>query len=192
MAYAYVRSPFYGCITGKTQYCCDQCENPDDVCDGSCGNHDTCVGGSQPIDIAGGAVDLYLRVNYPNVRSLKTFVEIRCCNGTGCADRYRRTIKVELYECPNAIYYIGSVMYAHVDNPQVSNNTVYNLTSSSKKIGTVPSGSCAGCTSGPHTHMERSGGTRVAPCCGIYVTTSTNIYRWTYTPHAYCPESTEK
>lgn len=191
MATAYVRSPISnGCISGKTQYCCGVCDG--DVCNGSCGAHGTCAGGTSPVDIAyiGGSLDLYLRVNYPTIRSIKTFVELRCC--PGCANQYRRTIKVELYECPNAIYYIGSVMYAHVDNPQVSNNTVYNLTSSSKWLGTVPAGACGGCYTGRHSHMERSGGSTIAPCCAVGVTTSTNIYSWTFTPHAYCPASADK
>ena len=187
MATAYVRSPINGCITGRTQYCCGGCAG--DVCSGSCGAHGTCVGGTSPVDI-GGSGDIYLRVNYPTVKSIKTVVQLRCC--TGCADKYRRTIKVELYECPGAIYYIGAVMYAHVDNPQVANNWVYDLTSSSKKLGTAPSGSCGGCYTGPHSHMERSGGSTIAPCCAVGVSTSTNIYSWTFTPHTHCPSLADK
>jgi len=163
-----------------------------DICNGSCGNHGTCVGGTSPVDIArtGGSWNLYLRVNYPTVKSIKTYVELRCC--TGCATKYRRTIKVKLYQCPNAIGYIGTVMYAHVDNPQVAHNKVYNLTSSSKKLGTMPTGSCGGCYTGPHSHMERSGGSTSAPCCATDVSTSTKIYSWTFTPFPVCPTSPEK
>lgn len=187
MATAYVRSPISGCITGRTQYCCGACTGGD-VCSGSCGTHGTCVGWSSPVDIAGSG-GLYLRVNYPTVRSIRTIVELRCCSSS-CANKYRRTIKVELYAQSNAVCYIGSVMYGHVDGPLVSSNTVYNLSSSSKQLGTVPSGSCGGCYTGPHSHMERSGGSTSAPCCAASVSTSTNIYSWTFDP-TQCPTLAE-
>ena len=178
MPTAYLRAPVSGTITGRENYC---------VCPGDCdgGNtvHARCRNWTSPVDI-GGNGNLVLRVNYPTVQSIKTIIGDQCCCDA-CPDEYERTITVQLYGQPNAACYIGSVMYGHVVNPQVANNTTYNLTSGNKTLGTVPGGSCDVCTfgscyTGAHSHTERSGGTTVAPCCCSSVTSSTNIYKWTF------------
>ena len=177
MAIANVKAPFGGTVTGRTKYC--NCKNPE-ICEGSGLTHSTCVGGAagSQIDITPNNSDaIYLRVNYPTVRSIKTWVEIRCCDSR-CSNDIRRTITVELYALPDAGCYIGSVKYAHIANPQVSNGGIYNLTSSSKWLGTAASGFCY-CSSGPHAHMERSGGSGPSACCCTTVTTSNIIYSWT-------------
>lgn len=184
MATAYVRSPYNGTITGRTKHCV--C--PGDTCYGSGSDHGSCKGGSwagTSIDVSGSG-DLYLRVNYPTVRSVVTWVALECCGGSGCADQYRRMVTVDLYALPNAVCYIGSVAYGHVANPQVGNGQTYNLTSSSKMLGTAASGSCGTCSTGPHAHMERLFGSTVAPCCCTTVTTATNIYKWNFDP-LHCP-----
>jgi hypothetical protein len=178
MATAYVRSPISGTITGRDKYC--GCPG---VCNGNGSNHSTCRGWASPVDI-GGSGNLVLRVNYPTVQSIKTLIGDQCCCDP-CPDEYERTVTVELYGQPNAACYIGSVMYGHVSNPQVNHNTIYNLTSGNKTLGTVPGGSCNSCAfgscyTGAHSHMERLGGTTVAPCCCTGVTGSTNIYKWTF------------
>jgi hypothetical protein len=178
----YVRSPISGYITGRDKYCVAN----DTVCNGSGNPHGRCRGWSSPVDI-GGSGSLYLRVNYPNVRSVVTYVELRCCAGTTCGNNFKRTITVELYGRVDGLCYIGSVMYGHVSSPAVSNGETYNLTSGSLLLGTVTSGSCSGCSTGPHSHMERSGGSVVAPCCGAAVSTSTNIYRFTWDNALPCP-----
>jgi hypothetical protein len=180
---AYVRGPISGYITGRTKYCTYPYAS--DVCLGSGGVHGTCRGWSNPVDI-GGSGGVYLRVNYPNVSSIVTYVELRCC-GTSCVDNYRRAVTVELYGRANGVCYMGSVMFGHIANPVVSNGTLYNLSSSAKKLGTAPSGSCGGCYTGAHSHMERSGGSVVAPCCGATVATSTNIYKFTWNNGIACP-----
>jgi hypothetical protein len=188
MATAYVRGPFSnGCISAKVKYCNHNCQGGD-PCDGNGNTHGTCGGGAtnSAVDVAyvSGSLDVYLRVNYPTVNSIKTFVNTLCC---GCDDNYKRTIKVELYQCPNAIGYIGTVIYAHIASPQVNNNTIYNLTSSSKKLGTAPSTAC-GCYGGVHSHMERLGGSTLSTiCCAVSVSSSSNIYSWNFTPFAICP-----
>jgi hypothetical protein len=133
---------------------------------------------------------LFLRVNYPTVRSVVAWVELRCCNA-GCGDNFRRTITLDLYAQANAICYIGSVMYGHIVNPLVANGQTYNLTSSSLQIGTVPAGACGGCYTGPHSHMERLGGVSLAPCCCTAVTSSTNIYKWDFNPSS-CPSAPQR
>ncbi|MDP2362723.1 MAG: hypothetical protein Q8M94_03020 [Ignavibacteria bacterium] len=173
----FVRSPISGYITGRTKYCIPLSQGGDPVCTGSGNPHNSCAGGVTPVDI-GGSGSLYLRVNYPNVLSIRTFIALPCCPGQ--PDNYRRAITVELYGKSNGVCYIGSVRYAHVASPAVSHNTLYNLSSGSKLLGTVPTGSAGSCYSGPHSHMERTGGVTVAPCCGATVSTSTNIYRYTW------------
>lgn len=181
----YVRSPISGFITGRTNYC--KYPYGSDVCLGSGGVHGTCIGGSSPIDI-GGSGSLNLHVNYPNILSIRTFVEIRCCPSTYGND-YRRTITVELYGKSNGLCYVGSVKYAHVASPAVSNNTLYNLTSGTKLLGAVPAGNPGSCYTGPHSHMERVGGS-VMPtglCCGATVNSSTNVYKYTWDNALPCP-----
>lgn len=179
MPTAIVRAPVGGQITGRTKYCV--C--PGDTCSGSGNNHNTCRGWSSPVDIAGtGTITLF--VNYPTVRSIITSVELKCCCAD-CADQYERTITVKLYALPDADGFIGSVMYGHVANPQVNHNWMYNLDSSSMDLGSVPGGSCNACNfacyTGPHCHMERSGGATIAPCCCLNATRgSTNIYQWSF------------
>jgi hypothetical protein len=184
MTTAYVRAPFSGCISGKAVYCVadepgEHCCNCDDSCNGSGGTHWTCGGGSNPIDICGTAgSSIYLRVNYPTVRCVQVWVAFPCCSG--CADKYRRTVKVDLYSQPNMVGYIGTIVFAHVDNPTVLDGQMFNLTSSSLKLGYVPSGSCGNCFTGPHVHMERYGGSTASLCCCSSVTTSSNIYSWNF------------
>jgi hypothetical protein len=67
---------------------------------------------------------------------------------------------------------------------------IYNLTSSSKKLGTAPAAGGCGCYGGYHSHMERSGGTTLSGiCCATSVSSSTNIYSWTFTPINPCPSA---
>lgn len=179
MPTAFVYAPVGGQITGRTKYCV--C--PGDSCSGSGSNHSTCKGWSTPVDIAGTGI-ITLFVNYPTVRSIITLVELKCCCAA-CADQYERTITVKLYALQNADGFIGSVMYGHVANPQVVHNMMYNLTSSSRDLGSVPTGSCScgpfTCFSGPHCHMEQSGGVSGAPCCCVTANRgSTSIYQWSY------------
>ena len=182
----YVRSPFSGCITGRNNYCNGNCSNPDGNCNGSGNQHGTCRGWSNPVDI-GGSGNVYLRVNYPNVRRAITYIGLHCCGSASCGDNFKRTISVEVYGLNNAGYcYIGTVMYGHVSNPAVTNGGIYNLTSSILLLGTATTGSCTGCSTGAHSHMERLGGSVVAPCCGATVTTSTNIYKFTWDNAQVC------
>lgn len=188
MTTAYVQSPIGGYISGRTNYCCvvnNVCS--DGSCTGSCSPHGTCKGWSSPVDI-GGSGSLYLRVNYPTVRSIVTWVEFKCCSSY--PDDIRRTITVDLYYQQNAVCYIGSVMFGHISSPQVGNGVTYNLTSSTKWIGNVPTGYTGGCYTGPHSHMERFGGSTLAPCCCQTVYTSTNIYSWAFDP-ANCAAKVE-
>jgi len=170
----YVYSPVDGIITGRSNYCIP-CPAP---CSGDQGTHSTCRGWSSPVDVD--AVDNEQVVLYVNslVKSIRTFVENRCCSAA-CGNDYRRAITVELYGQLNANCLIGSVMYGHVSNPQVTHNTVYNLAGTSKILGNAPGGNCGTCYTGSHTHMERSGGSTVAPCCCVdTVKGSTAIYKW--------------
>lgn len=143
--------------------------------------------------ILSGSLDVYLRVNYPTVKSIKTFVGLTCCSSCTEYPDFRRRIKVELYQCPDAVGLIGTVFYAHIASPQVSDNTIYNLTSSSKKLGTAPAPGGCGCYGGYHSHMERSGGATLSGiCCATSVLSSTNIYSWTFTPISPCPSAPVK
>jgi hypothetical protein len=81
---------------------------------------------------------------------------------------------------------MGDVIYGHVTSPAVGNNSVYNLTSGIKLIGTATSGGCTGCSTGTHSHMETKYGTVVAPCCGASVTTSTAIYQFSWSNNIPC------
>lgn len=193
MATAYVRSPFGSdaCISATKKYCNHSCQGGD-PCDGNGNDHGVCAGGATgtSIDVAyiSGSLDVYLRVNYPTVKSIKTFVGLTCCSG--CDDKFRRRIKVELYQCPDAMGLIGTVFYAHIESPQVNDNTIYNLTSSSKILGTAPAAGGCGCYGGYHSHMERSGGATLSGiCCASPVSSSTNIYSWTFTPLSSCPSA---
>lgn len=182
---AYVMASISGFITGRDQYC-KPLNQGGDVCNGSQGQgvHGTCLSSSNPVDI-GGSGSIYLRVNYPNVSSIVTYVALACCSSM--SDNYRRMVTVELYGRTNGVCYMGSVRFGHVASPAVSNGTLYNLTSGSKLIGTVPSGETSGCYTGAHSHMERVSGSVVAPCCGITVTTATNIYKYTWDNGIVCP-----
>lgn len=174
MAYVFVYSPVGGIITGRANYCLP-CPAP---CDGDQGAHSTCVGWSSPVDIdANDNETIYLYAS-TLVKSIRTLIELECCCTCGNND-YCRAIKVELYGLFNAECLIGSVLYGHVANPQVTHNTVYNA--SSKLLGYAPpcNGCGCGCYTGSHSHMERSGGSTVAPCCCVDTTKgSTAIYRW--------------
>ncbi len=189
MPTVYVYSPADGIITARDDYCGSPCDA--DPCTGDHGTHATCKGWSSPVDIdAYDGEEIKLYVNYPTVKSIKTLVEYECC----CNDqnKYGRAIIVELYALRDAQCYIGSVLYGHIDNPQVTHNTVYNLSSSSKRLGYAPAGahSCGGstCYSGSHSHMERLGGQTVAPCCCTdTVKGSTPIYKFIYSnPDIWC------
>jgi len=158
MPTAYVRSPISGCISGRDNYCAveagETCCNCGDVCHGPGGPHGSCAGGSSRVDICGGAGSaIKLRVNYPTIKSIQTWVSTsggpECCDGTGCAAQYKRTIKVDLFMEPNQEIYFGTVLYGHVNNPKVSNGQMINLASSTNN------------------------------CCCISVSTSSNIYSFT-------------
>ncbi len=187
MATAWVYSPAGGIITGRTYYCgCG-------ICDGTGTLHGICKPGwTAPIDVdSNDNEEIYLYVNYPTVKSIRTLREYECCCNN--ANNFGRVIIVELYSETNGVgCFIGGVLYGHIANPAVSHNTIYNLSSSSKKLGTSPAGSwsCGGssCYSGSHVHMERSGGTTVAPCCCVDTTKgSTKIYEYIFnTP---CPSA---
>ncbi len=179
----YVRSPISGYITGRDQYC-KPLSQGGDVCNGSQGTHGKCMSSSNPVDI-GGSGSLYLRVNYPNVLSIVTYINLVCCNSS-YGDNYRRMVTVELYGRANGVCYMGAVRFGHVASPAITNGTLYNLSGGSTLIGTVPSGNPGSCYTGPHSHMERSGGSVVAPCCGATVSTSTNIYKFTWN-NVTCP-----
>ena len=185
----YVRSPISGCITGRNNYCNGNCSNPDSTCTGSGNTHGTCMSSTSPVDI-GGTGTINLRVNFPNVLSVITYINLVCCSTTYAND-YRRMVTVELYGKSNGKCFIGKVRYGHVANPSVANNTIYNLpTSGVLALGTVPSGSPGSCYTGAHSHMERSGstGSTLAPCCGTTVSSSSNIYKFTWdNSPAVCP-----
>lgn len=136
-------------------------------------------GWSDPVDI-GGTGALNLNVNYPNVRRVTINIGSQCCSS--CSDsNVKRTVTANLYGLNNTGYcYVGSVMYGHVASPTVLDGATYDLTSGSLRIGTVPNVQCGGCYTGAHSHMERSGGTVLAPCCSGSVSTSTRIYKFTW------------
>jgi len=177
---AYVRSPISGHITGRTYYCTTP---SDPYCYGnpSNGTHYPCHSGwYHPVDI-GGTGTLYLYVNYPNVSSVITWVSLLCCSSS-CDSSLRRMITVDLYGRSNGRCYIGSVAYGHVNTVYVSNGVLYNLSGSSLRLGTVTTVTGCGCSDGAHSHMEATGSTLscIAPCCGATVSTSTNIYQFTW------------
>ncbi len=175
----YVNSPIAGTIQGLSTYCDDATE------------HLTCGGYPwvNPVDV-GGSGNLYLRVNYPNVRSIRTWVGPGCCGDKPCATSdMKRIVTVELWDDSNArCYYMGSVKYGHVANPQVVDNTVYNLTSGTKLLGAVPADAfCAGCFEHQHSHMEIVGGQVISLLgCDDTVSSSTNIYRFTWSDNPPC------
>lgn len=187
MPTAYVKAPISGTITGKANYCICPCE----TCSG-CGNdHAECQGWSSPIDVGGDGPNIFLYVNYPTVRSVRTYVEYECCCNE--LNDHGRTITVELYAEPNLECYIGAVMFGHIADPAVGNGQTYNLTSSSLKLGEVVQDDyeeCGGgivCYDGEHVHMEMSGGQEVAPCCCTSVSAgSDSIYKWDFSA---CPSS---
>ncbi len=190
----YVRNPIEtgGRITAVDKYCL---EPYDPVCTGSDpdpDHHLTCRLWSYPVDVDGSeGQGLYLRVNYPNVRNIKTFVESRCCGDKACATaQMKQTVTVDLYGGAGAAcYYMGSVMFGHVASPTVQDKQVYAVPASGvMKLGQVPSGYCALCYEGAHSHMEISGGTRVAtlPCCNATINSSTNIYKFTWMDNPPC------
>lgn len=175
-----IYSPISGIITGRDNYCITS----DPICTGSGASHGSCSGGSSRVDI-GGSGTLYLRAT--NVKSFIPRISLACCGGTSCGDNFKRVIKIELYGKANGVCYIGAVLYGHVTSPTVSNATVYNLSGTSYAIGSVTTGSCSNCSTGAHSHMERFGGSVVAPCCGLSVSSSTVIYRFTWDDSISCP-----
>lgn len=181
MATAYVYAPIGGIITGRENYCGFPCDN--NPCTGDHGTHSTCKSGwLSPVDIAGTG-SIYLYVNYPTVKSVKTFIEFECC--CNVQNDYGRIIKVLLYGKQNSECYIGMVVFGHINSPAVSNNQLYNLTSNQLRLGQTVGGShnCNGitCYSGTHVHMERWGGQTIAPCCcASAVKGGTPIYQWNF------------
>jgi hypothetical protein len=183
MATATLKSPVTGTVTGKAVYC--QC--PGDVCAGSGATHGSCNGGSSKYDIdAGDGEAIKLRVNYPTVKSIETWVytsgAAACCESTSCASKFKRTIVVDLFSQvdANAGSYIGTVLYGHIDNPVVSHGQVINLSSGVFTLGYAASGSCTGCSTGSHVHMEKWGGSANSYCCCTTVTTSNVLYSWNF------------
>ncbi len=165
---AYVRAGLSGSITGLDTYC----PSP---------THHACRESSlftTPVDI-GGPGDVYLRVNYPNVASIRTTRSLSCCGGiSGCPDVLKSYVTVELYGRSNGQCFIGTVGYGHIENP-VSDG-LHNLLSGEFKLGTAsPDHSCI-CSTGSHSHMEQKGGSRLALTCGQVITTSTNIFSFQY------------
>ncbi len=191
MPYAYVYAPVSGTITGLDQYC---------SCVGSTKPHPRCCCDQlcrdqwyNPVDIGTHrqtpSIWLYFSIG---IRSIRTFIRYLCCDGcSGQQHDYSRTVIVELYAEPNAVCYIGAVKFGHVAFPQVQDGQIYNFSgATSIKIGYVVGGdyppNCKNegkecCYTGPHVHMERSGGERVAPpCCATVSEGTTPIYRWYY------------
>lgn len=171
----YVRSPLsaVGRVTGVDSYCVDGTPHP--VCQGA-------AGWRSPTDIGGGGT-LTLRVNYPNVKGIRTYVGLQCCSDSYPAD-LRRVVIVQLYGAhpiPGcAPIYIGSILFGHVASPQVDNDRWYDLTSGEKVLGTVATQTAPPCSTGPHTHMQvMPGGTRLVSC-DQQVSSSTSIYTWTW------------
>lgn len=186
MPYAYVYAPVSGTVSGRNKYCTSTC-----ACAGDGNLHSLCTCGQpcvwyDPVDIrtCGSTPSIWLYVS-SDIKSIRTFIQYLCCGGA--QNDYGRAIIVELYAQPNAVCYIGSVKFGHVAFPRVQHGQIYNI-SGSIQIGTVMGGSYGNCYTGPHTHMERSGGETVAPCCCATVSAGTTpIYRWYYqTP---CPTS---
>ncbi len=177
-----IYSPISGYITGRDNYCLAGDTNVN--CLGTGAVHYGCNSGSSRVDIEGSGA-LYLRAT--NVKSFIPRIGYYCCSSTGCANDYKRTIKIELYGKQNAVCYIGAVLFGHVTSPTVSDGVIYNLTTTAYQIGSVTTGSCSGCSSGAHSHMERFGGSVVAPCCGTSVSSSTPIYRFTWDDTISCP-----
>lgn len=157
MTVIYVYSPTGGLITGRDNYCIP-CPSP---CTGDGDSHSSCYwedGYGSPVDLSASSSQwIILYVNYPAVKSIKTFVRDQCCNND--ESDYGQIVEVELYEDFNAQSYRGSVVYGHIANPQVGNGNTYNLGSGSVTLGQAPATDQdhAWCYSGPHSHMERKG-----------------------------------
>ncbi len=181
---AYVRSPFS--TTGMLV------RGDDNYCDGS-GTHPVCNPGAGwvlPTDISGVGT-LTLRVNYPNVRRIRTFVGLQCCSDTSPTN-LRRVVIVELYGVttvpdPACRYaYIGSILYGHVASVSVGDNQWYDLTSGEKVLGTVATETASRCSTGGHSHMQiMPGGTRLVTCSST-ISSSTSIYKWIWYNNVPC------
>jgi hypothetical protein len=191
MPTVYVYAPFTGRITGLDNYC-------------SGGAHTPCRNAQpaqvSPVDIATSGV--VLKIYFYASRSSKVYIstENRCCySNTGS---YGRTRIVDIFSIEGC--YVGSVWFGHVDyipynDPDKSKEASdgWHVVSGPLLLGQTPQGLCCapcGCSSGccytgPHTHMERTGGTRVSLYCGQIVTGGTTpIYRFDYS--IPCPTKT--
>lgn len=175
----YVYSPLAGWISGRDYYC-----GATSVCNGDGGIHGSCGGGQNRVDVAGSGT-LYFRAT--NIRSL--YLSYGTC-GSGCSTDIMRTLKISLYGKPDGFCPVGSVLYAHVGQPLLPSG-LQNYSGGLLAIGSTPSGTCGDFYTGAHSHMERFGGTVVAPCCYANVTTGTAIYKFTWDDSIICPGISE-
>lgn len=175
----YVYSPLSGTITGRDYYC--QAGSP---CNGDDGLHGSCGGGLNRVDV-GGSGTLYFRAT--NVKSL--YLTYGTCS-SGCSEDIHRTLKISMYGKPDGFCPVGSVLYAHVGAPPLPAG-LRNYYGGPLAIGSTPAGTCGVFYTGAHSHMERFGGSVVAPCCGVSVTTGTAIYKFTWDDSIICPGISE-
>jgi hypothetical protein len=171
MPTVYVYAPFTGRITGLDNYCNGSPHYP-------CRNAQPYQ--VSPVDIAtsGSVLKIYL---YPSrVSGVYVYIQSRCC--CSYASSYGRTIIVDLYSIEGC--YVGSVWYGHVDplpydDPDKPKEVRegWNPINGPLPLGRTTLGQCCapcGCSSGccytgPHVHMERTGGARLSLYCGQIV-----------------------
>ncbi len=194
MPYAYLYAPVSGSVTNldHRQCCCTCC--PSNTCPGTCNcsetcnnnncltpcTHIACNGGGGMVDIGTGDSEIYLQVNATVVRSIRTYVQALCCNRD--TSSYSRAVTVELWsqQYANGVH-IGTILYGHIDNPQVGHNNIINLASGSLRLGYTLGGPYGSCFSGRHIHMEKWAGSRVVQCGAGTTRGSTLIYQFYFT-----------
>lgn len=130
--YAYVYAPVSGMIVGR----------PTGYCGG--GSHPT-VCTQNPFDIstgAGAALVFYASSNIKSIRT--TYYSSGVCYRSEIPTPWDAKLKVDLYLNLNGQNLVGSVCYAHINNPVPDN--IYNV--NYKTVGYIPSNCDCSCATG--------------------------------------------
>jgi hypothetical protein len=157
----YVYAPITG---GLTSYYNTGCTYHSAYCAGGCHPAVFCSG---PVDIGDGvSADTWFDFwADPAVLSLKMISRPGIVCGSYSGSPWDDGVEVQMYSGLNATgTYYGSVFFGHVKNPYIgvintgSNGVLRGVTQWAQVPGYCPGGgTCNGCYTGPHVHMEKCG-----------------------------------
>jgi hypothetical protein len=181
MPYGYVYAPTSGSVWSLDCYCSWPGCNSTPPCGGAGCDH-VIVGGAGfccPIDVGGGSDGTVISFRANSVVQSIQIERISNVCSSGSSP-WTDGIKVHMYRYPNAVCYMGTVLYGHLRDRTADNQTINRGGSDwNQYLGMLPSDCACGCSSGIHIHMETNVGSRNSRTCGASVYEGTSwLYNW--------------